>query len=289
MVKLNNYKDSNRACWASIELDNGDPCWISVGQSSVLVKKSSNGLFGAKLYEEKDTSKAEKTAQALSELYPRDITPEGISNPLLKQFANAVLYCRSSEEVSKVLNDACKLNARRQSESFQSPNSLQRNMLLLINRKLDDFGLDAIDDIESASAYTLAVILNHAQVASDHIELNGDIEESSAIVGMVFLCFLYSPLKEMLSTEGVAISEEILMRATSVAFQFLGAENIARIYQKGLAEYLTVKNSEILLQTVSHFDKAVAKTLLTYIISKDERELGNLSFLYRHLANGFKN
>lgn len=288
MVKLNNYKDSNRACWASIELNNGDPCWISVGQSSVLVKKSSNGLFGAKLYEEKDTSKAEKTAQALSELYPRDITPEGISNPLLKPFANAVLYCRNSEEVSKVLNDACKLNARRQSEMFQSPNSLQRNLLFLFNQGLKDLGFNESDDIESATISALSCILGYVQIKAGHYPIKGRNEGYEAIVGMAFMCFLYAPLKQMLESEGAFLSNEVLGKASLASYQLLELEKIARIYQKGLAEYLKIVQTESLSKTLFDFDSAIRKTLVTYIISKDEKELDSLAILYDYFANGFK-
>jgi len=49
---------------------NNDPCWIGIAKTGILVKKSKMGLFGAKLYEEKNIYKAAKTAQELSEQYP---------------------------------------------------------------------------------------------------------------------------------------------------------------------------------------------------------------------------
>lgn len=68
--------DDHKGRWANIRMDNGDPCWIGIAQTGILVKKSKMGLFGAKLYEEKNIYKAAKTAQALSEQYLDNLTPD---------------------------------------------------------------------------------------------------------------------------------------------------------------------------------------------------------------------
>jgi len=87
-------------------MDNGDPCCISVAQTGVRVKKSRVGLFGAKLYEEKDLHEAALTARALDTLYPEKLTPREMRNPVLVAFVNAVLHCRDLAEVTRVLNEA---------------------------------------------------------------------------------------------------------------------------------------------------------------------------------------
>jgi hypothetical protein len=52
MARLHSYADSRTGCYANIRMDNGDPCFISVAQSGVLVKKSRFGFMGAKLYQQ---------------------------------------------------------------------------------------------------------------------------------------------------------------------------------------------------------------------------------------------
>ena len=32
--------------WSKVKMNNGDPCWISIGKESVIIKKSKLGLFG---------------------------------------------------------------------------------------------------------------------------------------------------------------------------------------------------------------------------------------------------
>ena len=105
MTELMGFHD-RKARWARLRMDNGDPCWIGIAQTSVLVKKSNIGMFGAKLYEEKNLYEAAKIAVALHNLYPNDLTPPEMRNPVLKAFTNAVLHCSNLAEVTRVLNEA---------------------------------------------------------------------------------------------------------------------------------------------------------------------------------------
>ena len=89
-------------------MDNGAPCWIGIAQTGVLVKKSKIGLFGTKLYEEKDLLWAAKAAMALHEVFSDDLTPAEMRNPVLTAFTNAVLHCSSIEDVKRVLNETTK-------------------------------------------------------------------------------------------------------------------------------------------------------------------------------------
>jgi hypothetical protein len=100
------FDDDHKGRWANIVMDNGDPCWVSIAQTGVLVKKSKIGLFGAKLYEEKNIYKAAKTAKSLNIQYPDDITPTEMWNPVLKSIVNAVLHCHNLAEVTRILNEA---------------------------------------------------------------------------------------------------------------------------------------------------------------------------------------
>jgi len=107
MTELIRFLDDDRkGRWANIRMDNGDPCWIAVAQSGVLVKKSKVGLFGAKLYVEENIFKVAKAVQALSVQYPKDLTPDEICDPALKSIVNAILHCSDLGEAARVLNNA---------------------------------------------------------------------------------------------------------------------------------------------------------------------------------------
>lgn len=109
MTKLVRFVDKiGKGCWAGLKMDDNDPCWISVAQDKILVKKSVFGLFGAQLYCERNVYNAGNTARALSEKYPDDLTPPEMTNIVLKAFTNAVLHCSNLSEVTHVLNTAFK-------------------------------------------------------------------------------------------------------------------------------------------------------------------------------------
>jgi hypothetical protein len=103
--QLHSYKDDSGGCYSNIRMNNGDPCFVSVARSGVLVKRSRTGLFGAKLYK-KDAYESAMTAAALDGLYPKRLTPEGMTNPVLVSFTNVILHCSSLSEASTVLNEA---------------------------------------------------------------------------------------------------------------------------------------------------------------------------------------
>jgi hypothetical protein len=106
------YSSEKLGCGATIELDSGDVCMISVAQAGVLVrsyKKDFWGLlgsfWGAKLYNEKSVYRTAKTAAALDAKYPQ-VASLKFQNPVLTAFANAVWNCSSAAEVAIVLNEA---------------------------------------------------------------------------------------------------------------------------------------------------------------------------------------
>jgi hypothetical protein len=114
MTTLHSFEDSSTGRFANVRMDNGDPCFIGVAQTGVIVNKSKVGFFGAKLYDEKNVYHAAMTAIALSYLYPEQLPPIGMTNPVLKAFTNAVLHCTKLAEVTRILNEAVQ-DAERQS------------------------------------------------------------------------------------------------------------------------------------------------------------------------------
>jgi len=103
---MRNSSDNGRTCSANVKLDSGEPCFISIAQTGVLVKRSRLGIMGAVLYNESVVYKNAMTAKALRYLYPARRTPAGITNAALVEFTNAALHCSSAIEVTNVLNGA---------------------------------------------------------------------------------------------------------------------------------------------------------------------------------------
>jgi hypothetical protein len=109
-----NYYSEKIGCGATIQLDSGEGCIISVAQTGVMVRSYRKGLLGAafgsfigpKLYKEEVLYKAAATAMALDSLFPEYLVPVALRNPVLAAFANAVWQCSSAAEVSVLLNTA---------------------------------------------------------------------------------------------------------------------------------------------------------------------------------------
>jgi hypothetical protein len=91
---------------ATIRLDSGEPCVMSIAPGWVRVKKSRTGLFGPTLYNVRDVHKTAETAKALTFLFPDSLLPPGFTDPVLSAFANAILHCATCGEVAIILNGA---------------------------------------------------------------------------------------------------------------------------------------------------------------------------------------
>lgn len=91
---------------ATIQLDSGEPCVMSIAPGWVRVKKSRTGLFGRTLYNVRDVHKTTETARALTYLYPDSRLPPGFTDRTLCAFANAILHCDTCNAVATVLNEA---------------------------------------------------------------------------------------------------------------------------------------------------------------------------------------
>lgn len=105
------YSNEKLGCGATIKLDNGDVCMISVAQSEVLVRSYRDGSlfgswFGPILYNEKAVYKAAKAAMVLSAQYPQKTSLLAFKNPVLSAFANTVWHCSSAAEATVAINQA---------------------------------------------------------------------------------------------------------------------------------------------------------------------------------------
>jgi hypothetical protein len=109
------YYSEKIGCGATLRLDSGEPCLISVSQKGVFLKKSRFGFFGAMLYYESNVYKAAIVGRNLDFLFPEKIIPHVIKNPVLIAFVNAAWHCHTAAKVCITVNEAAK-NAERVKE-----------------------------------------------------------------------------------------------------------------------------------------------------------------------------
>ena len=95
---LKKFKDSTFQCWSRVDLPNGDPIWISIAQTGVLIKKSKLGLKGEVLYQSKDIELISRLGARLSLSLNEFDTPENMKNVPLKVFTQIALESSSIEE-----------------------------------------------------------------------------------------------------------------------------------------------------------------------------------------------
>jgi len=112
MTKLILYRDTRNQCWARVDLASGEPIYISVARSGVVVKRSGLGLLGTKLYRS-NIHGAAMTAQALDSRTRSRLTPDGMTHPALRAFTQATLEASSAAELASRLNEAFKTVASR--------------------------------------------------------------------------------------------------------------------------------------------------------------------------------
>jgi len=104
MATLIRYMDSSMGCWSRVDCENGDPIWISIAQTGIVVKKSKLGWMGAQLFYEKDLYKIGQICTNLSNFVNTYNLPSDIHNPVLKLFTQLCLNCNSALEICTLLN-----------------------------------------------------------------------------------------------------------------------------------------------------------------------------------------
>ena len=94
--------------WSKVKMNNGDPCWISIGKESVIIKKSKLGLFGKKIFEKGPIIDVYARLTKLDEMFPKKLTPDDMTSFVLKYFTNAALNCSSLDELKIALGKVFK-------------------------------------------------------------------------------------------------------------------------------------------------------------------------------------
>ena len=85
--------------WARIAMDDATPCYVAIGPRSIVIKKSNAGLIGPRLYEVRNINIIERIIENIMDIFPNDLTPVDMTNPILKPVVNAVLHCNELDRV----------------------------------------------------------------------------------------------------------------------------------------------------------------------------------------------
>jgi len=104
VAEVLDFIDSQRARWAKLRMPNGDPCWVGIAASGILVKRSKLGLMGPVVFSERNAEQAVQLMRALEDRFARDLTPIGLTSPLLRPVVNAIMHCNDLDEVSRILS-----------------------------------------------------------------------------------------------------------------------------------------------------------------------------------------
>lgn len=293
MTKLIRFlDDEHKGHRANIQMDNGDPCLVSIIQTGILVKRSKLGLFGAKLYEEKNMNKTAKIAKILSGQYRDDLTPGDMREPVLKSVVNAVLHCSSLAEVTRILNKA-DLKAESQAKDADIITSVFfKNSLMAIAEHLRKIsGTPESENLEDAVTLVLAHIISYVQGKKiSHFPIEGHVRDSEVLISIVFIYFVANQLISHLRDEGDALPvNNIIKNAASTVFSFLDTEKVTRIAHAGMEQYkATVKSGET-RKNIRDYTHTVGNSVLAYVMSRDERLLEVFSALFLTLVDAQEN
>jgi tetratricopeptide (TPR) repeat protein len=94
------FADGGGQCWARVQTESGEPIYISVARTGILVKRSRLGIFGTTIYAECTVVNLGETAHALQCELTADKTPDEMTNPVLKVFTQAALESRDAAELA---------------------------------------------------------------------------------------------------------------------------------------------------------------------------------------------
>ncbi len=84
--------------WARITMSDGKYCFIAIGPRSLVLKRSKTGIIGPKLFEIRRLHQVEEIATILKQKFPQDLTPQAMTNSLLKPVVNAILHCNDLDD-----------------------------------------------------------------------------------------------------------------------------------------------------------------------------------------------
>lgn len=113
MGTLIRFQDDQRGCFSRVDWESGEPAFISIAQTGVLVKRSRMGLFGMKLYVETDIYDCAAMSRVLDEqvLGAESLLaiPNGLFSPVLQSFTRLAMETKSAAEFCTAIGGARRL------------------------------------------------------------------------------------------------------------------------------------------------------------------------------------
>tara|TARA_R110002049_G_scaffold91473_1_gene227950 strand:- start:2033 stop:2395 length:363 start_codon:yes stop_codon:yes gene_type:complete len=114
MGTLGRYRDTGSMCFANVKLDSGEPCFISVAQEGVIIRRSVTGLFGQIVFRAKSDELLWQMIAQLKDKCGQSFEVEGhpeIITPTLAVLVNIALIAKTTDDLSEML--AAPISAQR--------------------------------------------------------------------------------------------------------------------------------------------------------------------------------
>jgi hypothetical protein len=164
------------------------------------------------------------------------------------------------------------------------------NVQNIASQICNENGLPDPKDIEEASVLVITHIMTTVQRLSNHLPVEGQIDDSDAVIGAIFLCFIASPFVLHLKTEGIDLSiNDVISKSGLAVFQFLDSERAAAVIVKGMEQYRALIDAGEEMKNVIDYTNTVHDGLYGYIMSRDEKVLDALHDLYTALIDAQEN
>lgn len=282
--------DDKKGRWANLVMDNGDPCWIGIAQTGVLVKKSKVGLFGAKLYEEKNIAKIADKAMLLDVLFSEDHTAYGMRNPVLRSFVNAILHCSDLAEVTRVLNHTETIELPEENpveeyvgekptekkstkENNSQDQTFKQNLGTLANEIRREMDLPEVGGTKDALVWVLLNIMTSIHGRLSIFALKNELSTKDAVCSVTYMCLVAQQLVRFSEEESDTLMIEVVGDAGLSIFQLLSTDARKAIAQKGHEQYVHLLNDAAKNENVKQYIEKLSKVVFFYVMSVDKNRL----------------
>ena len=177
--------DEKHGCGATITLDTGQHCLVSIARRGVIVrsyrsdsflKGDFGSFFGPILFEQRGIYEVAKIAMLLDIEYADASSPLELNNPILHAFAKAIWLCASDEHVGNVLSEA-RANAQKieiiDVATLHWASQRSKTSKATQNIQTASYGVIFSDDASQGRDLTQSEIQSWADVSNNLFEENG--------------------------------------------------------------------------------------------------------------------
>jgi hypothetical protein len=165
-------------------------------------------------------------------------------------------------------------------------NSFTEKVLAIANQIRKTNRLPESDDVNDAAVLLLTHIVTFAQGKAHHFPVKGHINNSEAVIGAIFICFVGSQIVLYLEHEEILLPiNEVIATAGKAVFQFLGFDKAAEIIVSGMEQYKAIIKAGDARQNVREYAQTISDAVWAYVMSKDENLLEVFGGLYMTLNN----